>query len=171
MKTKTLVLLALLALLSGCGKPAGSSATEAPASPTTAFPWPEGDLQSAGAKFGALEESATGLRWKQLSPGTGDARPAPGDLVSAHYRGSFLDGSVFDESYKRGEPIRFPVGQGRVIRGWDEALVQMARGEKRLLVIPYWLAYGETGRPPVIPERATLVFEVEMVGWESAAGR
>jgi len=170
MKTLAIIVLALAVLATGCGRKESAPGNPSTVSPAgdDLFPWPKADLEMATAKFGALQRTPTGLCWKQLSPGTGDARPAPGDIVATHYRGTFLDGSVFDESYKRGEPIRFPVGTGRVIKGWDEAIVQMAKGEKRLLVIPYWLAYGEAGRLPTIPERATLVFEVELMGWEAA---
>jgi peptidylprolyl isomerase len=162
--------IALAVLAAGCGKKDEASANRPDVQPAgdDLFPWPKADLEMAAAKFGPLQQTATGLRWKQLSPGTGDAHPAPGDIVVTHYRGTFLDGSVFDESYKRGEPIRFPIGRGRVIKGWDEAILGMTKGEKRLLVIPYWLAYGEAGRLPTIPERATLVFEVELMGWDGA---
>jgi FKBP-type peptidyl-prolyl cis-trans isomerase len=70
---------------------------------------------------------------------------------------------MFDSSYKRGEPIAFRVGTGQVIKGWDQALLQMRKGEKRTLIIPCWLAYGEKGRPPTIPAKATLIFDVELV--------
>jgi len=165
---KTLLLIALLlsAFVAGCSKPAQETVPDA--TTAAAFPWSPEDLARIDTLFGKALETASGLRYQPITPGTGDARPKQGETVTAHYRGTLLDGTVFDESYKRGEPIRFPVGVGRVIKGWDEALVDMTRGEKRRLIIPYWLAYGEAGRPPVIPPKATLVFEVELVGWESA---
>jgi peptidylprolyl isomerase len=71
---------------------------------------------------------------------------------------------MFDSSFKRPDPFTFPVGKGRVIKGWDEAFLGMKVGEKRQLVIPYPLAYGERGKPPRIPAKATLIFEVELLG-------
>ena len=105
----------------------------------------------------------SGLRFIVRAPGKGSSHPHAGDEVTAHYEGRLLDGSRFDSSYARGEPITFRVGTGQVIRGWDEAFLTMKRGERRTLIIPYWLGYGEQGQPPAIPARATLVFDVELV--------
>lgn len=104
----------------------------------------------------------SGLRYVVRQPGTGEP-PSQGAEISAHYEGRFLDGGKkFDSSYDRGSPFRFRVGTGQVIKGWDEAFATMRLGEKRTLVVPWWLAYGTAGRGP-IPPRATLVFEVELV--------
>ena len=84
-----------------------------------------------------------------------------------HYRGTFLDDRVFDESYRRGQPFKFRVGVPGVIKGWNEAVADMCKGEKRLIVVPYWLGYGVQGRVPVIMPRTTLVFEIELLGWET----
>lgn len=159
-----------VALLAGCGEPVGSPAPEAAVAAVRKFPWPDGDLQKVESLFGSTIETSTGLRWQPITPGTGDAHPLHGNTVTVHYRGTFLDGKVFDESYKRNEPIRFPVGMGRVIKGWDEAVPMMTRGEKRRLVVPYWLAYGPSGAGGAIPPKATLIFEVELVGWDSPPG-
>ncbi|KAF8416801.1 putative FKBP-type peptidyl-prolyl isomerase [Terfezia claveryi] len=87
-----------------------------------------------------------------------------GNTIGVHYRGTLeSDGSKFDASYDRGQPFTFILGQGRVIKGWDEGLLDMCVGEKRKLTIPYQYAYGENGRPPVIPPKATLIFETELV--------
>lgn len=108
--------------------------------------------------------SKSGLRYMVLAEGEG-GKPVKGSPVSAHYTGKLANGKVFDSSVSRGQPIRFPVGQGMVISGWDEALVDMKKGEKRVLIIPANLAYGDRGAGGVIPAGATLIFEVEMVSF------
>lgn len=85
-----------------------------------------------------------------------------GDIVTVDYRGYLTDGTVFDESYKRGQPFSFSVGAGQVIAGWDEGLLGMKVGEKRRLTIPANLGYGQGGIPGVIPANATLIFDVEL---------
>jgi len=105
--------------------------------------------------------SATGLYYIEIVKGKGP-KVVPEKTVIVHYRGTFLDGSEFDSSYGRGEPIEFPIGKGSVIPGWDEGIAMMNVGGKAKLIIPYYLAYGENGRGP-IPPFATLVFEVELV--------
>lgn len=109
--------------------------------------------------------STNGIRHKVLTPGSGP-KPIAGSLVKAHYAGRLLDGTEFDSSYKRGEPFEFTLMKGAVIRGWDQSIVDMQKGEKRLVVIPYQLGYGERGNPPDIPPRATLVFEIELVDFK-----
>jgi len=87
-----------------------------------------------------------------------------GDKLSMHYRGSLhKDGSEFDSSYERGEPLSFTLGSGQVIKGWDQGLLNMCVGEKRKLVIPPDLGYGDSGAGDKIPGGAVLVFEVELV--------
>ncbi|XYA00553.1 Peptidyl-prolyl cis-trans isomerase fpr2 [Meyerozyma guilliermondii] len=85
-----------------------------------------------------------------------------GDLISVHYEGTLEDGTVFDSSFKRNSPITFQLGTGRVIKGWDQGLLDMCIGEKRKLTIPSELAYGDSGIGP-IPPKATLVFVTELV--------
>ena len=102
----------------------------------------------------------SGLQYEVIKTGTG-AKPGPTDTVSTHYHGTLIDGTVFDSSVDRGVPAEFPVN--RVIAGWTEALQLMAVGSKWRLVIPPELAYGERGTGGVIPPRATLVFEVELL--------
>ena len=91
-----------------------------------------------------------------------------GMTVTIHYKGSLEDGTVFDSSYDRGSPFSFVLGTGKVIPGWEQGLLGMKVGGKRKLTIPPSLAYGDMGYPPSIPSNATLVFEVEAVGAESA---
>jgi peptidylprolyl isomerase len=86
-----------------------------------------------------------------------------GETVTVHYTGYFKDGLIFDSSVKRGQPIKFPLGQGRVIKGWDEGLQLMRSGDKFRLIIPYQLAYGENGRGNSIPPKTDLIFDVELV--------
>lgn len=102
----------------------------------------------------------SGLRYREIRAGTG-ASPAAADEVEVHYRGCFEDGRDFDSSYARGQTTSFPVN--RVIAGWTEALQLMKEGARWELCIPYQLAYGEEGRPPTIPPRCTLYFEVELI--------
>lgn len=102
------------------------------------------------------------MEYIEIEPGTG-AQAEAGKTVSVHYTGKFQDGKVFDSSISRGEPITFPLGQGRVIKGWDEGIVLMKVGDKAQLIIPPELAYGERGAGGVIPPNATLVFDVELV--------
>jgi len=103
-----------------------------------------------------------GLQYKIITNGNG-TMPAPDDVVTVNYRGTLLDGTEFDSSYKRGQPAQFPVGN--VIRGWTEALQQMKIGSKWQLFIPAQLAYGEQGRPG-IPPNSVLIFEVELLATE-----
>lgn len=105
----------------------------------------------------------SGLRYVVRAPGVGSDKPQLGDEVTAQYAGRLIDGTPFDSSYTSGVPFKFRVGLGQVIKGWDEAFLLMKKGERRTLIIPYWLAYGVDGRPPTIPPKATLIFEVELV--------
>jgi len=106
--------------------------------------------------------TSTGLKYVIKKEGEGDATPSPGTMVKAHYTGWLLDGTKFDSSVDRGEPIEFPVGTSQVIAGWDEALLAMKKGEKRTLIIPPQLGYGGR-RKGSIPANSTLVFDVELV--------
>lgn len=104
--------------------------------------------------------TASGLQYEVLASGTG-AMPTANDFVTTHYHGTFIDGSVFDSSVQRGEPIEFPVGG--VIKGWTEALQLMRVGDKWKLYIPSDLAYGSHGSAPTIGPDETLIFEVELL--------
>lgn len=104
----------------------------------------------------------SGLAYIMEKQGTG-ANATKGQTVSVHYRGTFPDGNKFDASYDRNQPIDFPLGQGMVIPGWEEGIALLNKGAKAKLIIPYWLAYGAEGRAPVIPAKATLIFDTELV--------
>lgn len=108
------------------------------------------------------EETASGLRYKILESGNGK-QATKGAMVSVHYKGQLLDGTVFDSSYKRKQPIDFAVGVGQVIKGWDEGIQLLKVGDKARLVIPSDLAYGSAGAGGVIPPNAILIFDVELV--------
>jgi peptidylprolyl isomerase len=109
-----------------------------------------------------LITTESGLKYYDLLPGTG-ASPATGQTVVVHYTGWLEDGTQFDSSFDRGEPISFQIGTGAVIPGWDEGVATMKVGGKRQLVIPSGLAYGDSGSGNVIPPGATLIFEVELI--------
>lgn len=109
-----------------------------------------------------VEPTASGLYYIEEEAGDGP-QPEAGDMVSVHYEGRLLDGTVFDSSLERGEPIEFMLGQGQVIPGWDEGISMMNVGGSARLVIPSHLAYGDRGAGPTIPPYSTLVFDVELV--------
>ena len=120
------------------------------------------ELQLILAKFPDAIATKSGLHYIVLAPG-GEEKPKEGDTVVVHYTGKLMDDSVFDSSIPRGEPFSFTLMGRQVIRGWDIGLSDMTKGEKRLLIIPAELGYGDRGSPPVIPPKATLVFEVELI--------
>ena len=104
----------------------------------------------------------SGLKYVDLVVGEGDS-PTQGKTVTVHYTGWLTNGTKFDSSVDRGDPFKFPIGMGRVIRGWDEGVMSMKVGGKRKLIIPPELGYGPRGAGGVIPPNATLVFEVELL--------
>ena len=116
-------------------------------------------LAKAAAEQGATK-TASGLIIKTLTPGKG-ASPKPTDKVKVHYQGTLTDGTVFDSSLQRGEPVTFPLNG--VIKCWNEGVQLMKIGEKSRLVCPADLAYGERGAPPRIKPGATLVFDIELL--------
>ena len=115
------------------------------------------DKLSAG-----FNETPSGLRYQIVQKGNG-AKAQKGQQVSVHYQGALADGTVFDSSYKRKEPIEFQLGIGQVISGWDEGLQLLHVGDKARFVIPSDLAYGSAGAGGVIPPNATLIFDVELM--------
>ncbi len=117
------------------------------------------ELDKVAAGF---DETASGLRYKIIQKGNG-AKAEKGQTVSVHYEGALIDGTVFDSSYKRNQPIDFKLGVGQVIPGWDEGISLLKVGDKARFVIPSNLAYGSAGAGGVIPGDATLVFDVELM--------
>ncbi|GGK17288.1 peptidyl-prolyl cis-trans isomerase [Yeosuana aromativorans] len=109
-----------------------------------------------------FEETKSGLRYQIIQKGTGK-KAEKGNMVSVHYKGQLADGTVFDSSYKRKQPIDFQVGVGQVIPGWDEGIMLLHVGDKARFVIPSDLGYGSRGAGGVIPPNATLIFDVELM--------
>jgi peptidyl-prolyl cis-trans isomerase A (cyclophilin A) len=119
----------------------------------------EAELDKLAAGFNKTE---SGLRYQILQEGNGE-KAEKGKTVSVHYKGQLADGTVFDSSYKRNQPIDFQLGVGQVISGWDEGIQLLKVGDKARFVIPSDLAYGSAGAGGVIPPDATLVFDVELM--------
>lgn len=126
--------------------------------------WSEADEKVIAEKYPNAKKTESGLLYIVTAPGEEGPTPSFGSRVTVNYEGRFLDGQKFDSSYDRKEPFTFTVGVGKVIKGWDEAFQTMKKGEKRTLIVPHWLGYGDKVRPP-IPPRATLVFDVELISF------
>ncbi|XP_030499998.1 FK506-binding protein 2 [Cannabis sativa] len=107
-----------------------------------------------------VTELQIGVKYK---PESCEIKAHKGDQIRVHYKGTLTDGTVFDSSFDRNDPIQFELGSGQVIKGWDQGLLGMCVGEKRKLRIPAKLGYGPQGSPPTIPGGATLIFETELV--------
>ncbi|CAL4945945.1 unnamed protein product [Urochloa decumbens] len=117
-------------------------------------------LTVSAKKSGDVTELQIGVKFK---PESCTLQAHKGDKIKVHYRGTLTDGSVFDSSYDRGDPFEFTLGNGQVIKGWDQGLLGMCVGEKRKLKIPAKMGYGERGSPPKIPGGATLIFDTELI--------
>ena len=180
---RLLLTLALAAAVSAAGcerreRPKGEvpGSAQAPAEPAVAGqpqaaqePSEEDEAVTAARKLGTRSEKAlvttdSGLRYIDVREGEGDAAKA-GDGVSVHYTGWLVNGTKFDSSVDRGQPFKFPLGGGRVIKGWDEGVAGMKPGGVRKLIIPPALGYGSRPVGP-IPPHSTLIFEVELLATE-----
>ena len=122
-----------------------------------------GDPQDKDKKEEKVITTKSGLKYVELKEGTGDEAKV-GQVVEVHYTGWLKDGTKFDSSKDRNKPFEFPLGAGRVIKGWDEGVAGMKVGGKRKLIIPPELGYGKRGAGGVIPPDAELTFEVELLG-------
>lgn len=109
-----------------------------------------------------MESTASTFTVTKLNEGTGPTVPK-GAMVTAHYHGTLPGGDVFDSSVVKGEPFKFQIGVGAVIKGWDEGMMQLQKGQKATLICPPEYAYGARGFPPVIPPNTTLKFDVEVL--------
>ena len=173
--------LALAALLHPACSGGGEKTPSAPAGGTGSAAAPEGKEKGPAAPAPAPPPSpaksaippdgaagattASGLSYTVLKPGTGTVNPKRGDIVTVHYTGWLEDGTEFDSSRSRGEPVQYPLGN--FIEGWNEALTLMTEGARWKLRIPAALAYGDAGSPPRIPPGANLVFDVELISFQS----
>ena len=138
----------------GCNKESSTTPNTNPATNTA----------STNAAAGEWKTTASGLKYQVMKQGSGTVSPKATDTVKVHYHGTLLNGTVFDSSVQRGQPISFPLNQ--VIAGWTEGLQLMHVGDKFKFEIPPNLAYGEASPSPLIPPNSTLVFEVELLGIE-----
>ncbi len=124
------------------------------------------EVQNLSAELPQIEgdtiTTESGLKYIDIKVGDGPM-PETGQTCVMHYTGWLTNGKKFDSSRDRGKPFPFPIGQGRVIKGWDEGVASMKVGGRRLLIIPSQLGYGDRGYPPVIPPKSTLVFDVELL--------
>jgi FKBP-type peptidyl-prolyl cis-trans isomerase len=150
----TVTLAAALCLL-GCNQGTDSSADKPAAKAAT-------DKPAENAPKSEMKTTASGLKYQVLKQGTGTVSPKATDTVNVHYHGTLLDGTVFDSSVERGQPISFPLNA--VIPGWTEGLQLMKVGDKFKFEIPPNIAYGANSPSPKIPPNSTLVFEVELLG-------
>ena len=115
-----------------------------------------------GAKVSNSTRTASGLEYQVLRQGTGPVAKR-GQSIKVHYTGTLSDGTKFDSSLDRGQPFEFQIGGGKVISGWDDGMIGMKVGEKRKLIIPPKLAYGDRRMGPLIAPNSTLIFEVELL--------
>jgi FKBP-type peptidyl-prolyl cis-trans isomerase len=145
-----------LLLLAGCAVPALHAQREK---------LPPDDVELVERTWPGAKKTSTGIRYVIQAEGKGDT-PRPGDMVSIVYVGRLLDGSIVFHDLDREHPFSFRVGRELVVPGWDQTVLQMKRGERRLVVIPPELAYGMRGLAPRVPRNATLVFEIELLDFK-----
>lgn len=149
--------------LVGCDKPTQTT-RDNPAGAKPPAAAPDASAATASGQPSEMKATASGLKYQVLKQGTGTVSPKATDTVKVHYHGTLLNGTVFDSSVERGQPISFPLNG--VIPGWTEGLQLMKVGDKFKFEIPANLAYGDQSPSPKIPPNSTLVFEVELLGIE-----
>lgn len=130
-------------------------------------PIDDGLIQSYIQENGLTTEKTESGLYYTITESKGNAKPSVGDNVQVHYTGTLLDGTQFDSSVGKGQPFSFPLGQGRVIRGWDEGIALLGKGDKAVLLIPSHLGYGPRAAGEKIPASSVLKFEVELIDFES----
>lgn len=161
MTFRMIIALTCAVLLAGCNETAQQSGS-ASTTTTQATTTPAAGDAAAPATGGKVHKLASGLQYEDMNVGSGKMAE-PGMNVSVHYTGWLTDGTKFDSSVDRGQPFKFQLGAGQVIRGWDEGVKGMRIGGKRKLTIPPDMGYGANGAGGVIPPNATLVFDVELL--------
>jgi len=144
---------------------AGQTEQKKPAAPTAATASKAAPADAKAAPEPKTVTTLSGLKYQDLVVGKGPV-PKRGNKVMVHYTGWLTDGKKFDSSVDRNQPFTFALGRGEVITGWDEGVATMHVGGKRKLTIPPGLAYGAKGYPGAIPPNATLIFEVELLGFQ-----
>jgi FKBP-type peptidyl-prolyl cis-trans isomerase len=169
MHTTLLPLLSLLTLVGSprsagaINEPRGTVAPSASTASSQATMTNATSAQTPASTVSKVKRMPSGLQVEMLREGSGPEAHA-GQVATVHYTGSFTDGTRFDSSLERKHPFSFNLGAHQVIPGWEEGVAGMRVGERRRLIIPPGLGYGERGVPPKIPPKATLVFEVELLG-------
>ena len=147
------------------GEPINAAMREALAG--VAYQWPEADAARLAREFPGAGETPGGARYLVTRPGTGIATPQKGQTVSIDYTVRlFATGAKIDASADHGGLYHFVLGQNTLLPGWNDILGQMRKGERRTVVLPYWLAYGEKGRRGQVPGKASILLELELVDFK-----
>ena len=147
------------------GEPINSAMRQALAG--VAYQWSEADAAQLARQYPGAHETPNGARYVVTRPGTGDATPQKGQLISVHYTARFFtNGEKIDASADHGGPYNFVLGQPNVLPGWGDALHRMRKGEQRTLILPYWLAYGEKGQRGKIPGKVSILLELELIDFK-----
>lgn len=132
-----------------------------------AYQWPETDRPRLARDFAGAIETPNGARYKVTHPGAGDATPQKGQTITVAYTARFFtNDEKIDASADHGGPYNFILGQPNILPGWGDALQNMRKGERRLIALPYWLAYGEKGQRGKIPGKASILLELDLIDFK-----